>query len=299
MRRRFLWASLIALSAALAAPAAYAHEGHDAPTLTLAAWTWDPSVILGLVALLGLYLYRLGRLADSERPAVPPWRVGLFLAGLATVFLALESPLDLAGDEYLFTFHMAQHQLLMMVAAPLLLLGTPTVMLRPIFEGRALGPLAGALTFAPLAFVLFNGNLWAWHAPALYEAALRHENVHILQHLTFLSTGLLFWWPVVAPAPAPGRRGGLPIGGRMVYLVLATVSDSFLAVIIGFSPRVLYPFYDQPDRLWGISALADQQMGGALMWVVDSMGFFLALSILFFILLQQEERAADAAAASR
>jgi cytochrome c oxidase assembly factor CtaG len=292
--RRFLLALGLAIaSLALAPAAAYAHEGHEARALTLTAWTWDPSVILGIVALLGLYLYRLGRLEDSERPAVPPWRVALFLAGLATIFLALESPLDLGGDEYLFTFHMAQHQLLMMVAPPLLLLGTPEVMLRPLLERRALATTAGVLTFAPVAFLLFNGALWAWHAPALYEAALENDNVHLLQHLTFLATAVLFWWPVIGLPSAAGRGTNLPIGGRMIYLGLAIASNSFLAVIIGFSSRVLYPFYDQEERLWGISALADQQMGGALMWVMGSMGFFMALSILFFALLEQEERRAS------
>jgi cytochrome c oxidase assembly factor CtaG len=290
--RRFLVALAVAITAAALAPAAaYAHEGHER-ALTLAAWTWYPSVILGIVALLGLYLYRLGRLADSERAAVPRWRVALFLAGLATIFLTLESPLDLGGDEYLFTFHMAQHQFLMMLAPPLLLLGTPTVMLRPLLERRALGAAAGVLTFAPVAFLLFNGSLWAWHTPALYEAALEHANVHLLQHLTFLVTAVLFWWPVVGLASSAGRGTSLPIGARMVYLGLAIASDSFLAAIITFSPRVLYPFYEQDQRLWGISALADQQMGGALMWVMDGMGFFLALSVLFFALLEEEERTA-------
>jgi cytochrome c oxidase assembly factor CtaG len=290
--RRFLLAMGVAVVAAALAPAAaYAHEGHER-ALTLAAWTWDPSVILGIAALLVLYLYRLGRLADSERPAVPPWRVALFVAGLATIFLALESPLDLGGDEYLFTFHMAQHQLLMMLAPPLLLLGTPAVMLRPLLERRALSATAGVLTFAPVAFLLFSVSLWAWHTPALYEAALEDDNVHLLQHLTFLATAILFWWPVIGLPSAMGRGTSLPIGARMVYLGLAIISDSFLAAFIAFSPRVLYPFYEQDPRLWGISALADQQMGGALMWVMDGMGFFLALSILFFALLEEEERTA-------
>lgn len=288
-RRLLLGLSVALAVAALAPAAAHAHEGHDR-ALTLAAWTWDPSVILGIIALLGLYLYRLGRLTESERASVPPWRAALFLAGLATVFLALESPLDVGGDEYLFTFHMAQHQLLIMVAAPLLLLGTPMVMLRPLLERRAVAAAANVLTFAPTAFLLFAGGLWAWHTPALYEAALEYDNVHLLQHLTFLATALLFWWPVIGLPSPVGRGASLPIGGRMVYLGLAIASDSFLAAVITFSPRVLYPFYDQEERLWGISALADQQMGGALMWVGDGMAYFLAISVLFFALLEQEER---------
>jgi cytochrome c oxidase assembly factor CtaG len=292
--RRFLLALSVAVAAAALAPtAAYAHEGHDRP-LTLTAWTWDPTVILGLVALLGLYLYGLGRLPDSERAEVSPWRVALFLGGLATVFLALESPLDLAGDEYLFTFHMLQHQLLMMVAAPLLLLGTPPALLHRLLKGRAVRPVAEVVTSAPVAFLAFNATVWAWHAPDLYQAALRNENIHILQHLTFLATAVLFWWPVIGLAPAARVGRGLSIGGRMAYLGLAIVSDASLGFIIGFWPDVLYPFYEEADRLWGLSALADQQIGAAVMGAIDSAVFFLVLSVLFFALLEEEERRATA-----
>jgi cytochrome c oxidase assembly factor CtaG len=208
------------------------------------------------------------------------------------VFLALESPLDLAGDEYLFTFHMLQHQLLMMVAAPLLLLGTPPALLRRLLAGRAVRPVAELVTSAPFAFLAFNATVWAWHAPALYEAALRNENIHILQHLTFLATAVLFWWPVIGLAPAARVGRGLSIGGRMAYLGLAIVSDAMLGFIIGFWPDVLYPFYEDADRLWGLSALADQQIGAAVMGAIDSAVFFLALSVLFFALLEEEERRA-------
>jgi len=277
--RRLLCALGVAIAAAALAPtAAYAHEGHNRP-LTLAAWTWDPTVILGLVALLGLYLCGLGRLPDSERAAVPPWRVALFLGGLATVFLALESPLDLAGDEYLFTFHMLQHQLLMMVAAPLLLLGTPPALLRRLLEGRSVRPVATLLTSAPVAFLAFNATVWAWHAPALYEAALRHHGLHIVQHLVFIAVAVVMWWPILSPVPELPR---LSYPGQMLYLFLLGIPMSVMGALITLADDALYPFYTTARRVWGLAPLVDQQIGGLIMWVPGGLTFWVVMTVVWF-----------------
>lgn len=254
----------------------------------LTHWEWEPSIVLGSALLGGAYLYAVGPLRCRFRlaRAVSRGRVALFLLGVAVMFLALVSPLDHVGDKYLFSAHMAQHLLLIVVMPPLLLLGTPGWLLRPLIRRPAVAQFARLVTFPVVAFVLFNGNLWLWHLPVLYDLALRYEGVHIVEHLSFMVTAVIGWWPVLSPLPEVPR---LPNPGRMLYLFLNSLPSAALGILFVFTREPLYPTYVAAPRVFGISALTDQQLGGLLMWVPGNLVYLLAISILFFVWFSRQE----------
>jgi len=187
------------------------------------------------------------------------------------LFLALESPIDVAGDKYLFSFHMLQHLLLAMIVPPLLLLGLPDEW-RAFYRIRV-SPLA--------ASVVFNLVLAIWHVPFLYEATLRNEPVHVLEHLTFLAVGVLFWWPLLVPE---GRDGSMSVMGKIAYLGFAGVPPTILGLAFILSPTVIYPFYAAAPlpRVGGLSPLDDQQIGGLLMWVLGGLMLWIVMTVIWF-----------------
>jgi cytochrome c oxidase assembly factor CtaG len=244
------------------------------------AWHWRPDVPLVLLALGTLYARGWWRLRRVDGPRLAPtWRLAAYQAGLLTVGLALLSPVA-ALAHVLFTAHMIQHQLLLMIAPVGVLLGNPLPYLawglprrlRPAVQAalRRESPVRQALdflTWLPVAGVLYTLDLWLWHLPGAYEAALRHGVVHDLEHLAFFTGALLFWWPLINPAPRQRwPRGGLYYGARIAYLVFATAQNTLLGAILGLTERVLYPSYAPGSGLFGLSALDDQALGGGIMW---------------------------------
>lgn len=248
-------------------------------SLSWAAWSAEPSVVLGLVVLSGLYLSAVVRAG----PAAFSWagvqwpRLGLFFAGAVTLYVALGSPLDVGADRYLLTLHMVQHALLATVAPPLLLLGTPPEVLRRLVALPAARRLL-ALTVPGVAGAAFVVNMWGWHVPPLYEAALRELPLHITMHLSFIATGLLFWWPVLDPVPGRGR---LSVAGKLVYLVATGFPMALLAALFLMMPTVIYPYYESAPRLWGVSPLTDQQVAGLAMGGLGELASVVAFSLLF------------------
>ncbi len=185
------------------------------------------------------------------------------------LLLALESPIDVGGDKYLFSLHMLQHVLLSMVVPPLLLLGLPDRWLK-----RAPGRIH------PLwATLLFNGVLTLWHLPFLYEATLRNEPIHVVEHLSFLVTGVLFWWPIIAPAKGRFALSGV---GKIAYLGFAGVPPTILGLVFILSRTVLYPFYAAAPRVVALSPLEDQQAAGLIMFGLGNIIYFVAIWIIFF-----------------
>ncbi len=183
------------------------------------AWNrWDlhPSVVAGLALLGGLYVF-LGGLRSARR------HVASFLGALVVLFLALNGPLHNLSDTYLFSAHMGQHLLLTLVFPPLLLYGTPAHVIRPLLRPRWVMALGRVVTRPLAAALLFSGPIVIWHVPALYEAALRHHNLHIAQHLVFLTTAVLMWWPVLSPVPELPR---IPHLLQMLYLFLLGIPMS-------------------------------------------------------------------------
>lgn len=266
----------------------------------LTSWSWRPAVVLILVTLASVYASGWWRLrATGYGRLARRWRLVLYLSGLATLALALLSPVDEFAHLSL-SVHMVQHLLLTMVAAPLLLLGNPLpVGLWGLPRGvrRAVGrlltrraPFRRALwvvTLMPVAWLLFVGTLWLWHLPAAYQAALRAPVLHDVEHVAFFGTALLFWWPIIEPAPRLHER--IPRGFAILYLIAATGQNTLLSALIALPERVLYPYYEASASPFGLAALDDQALAGGIMW---SMGHMYLIPILLVVakMLDREER---------
>ena len=275
------------------------------------AWDWRPVVLLAVGALAALYLRGWWQLRRTPRTrgAAPGWRLAAYLTGLGCVVLALCSPLELLA-ELSFTAHMVQHQLLMMGAPPLLLLGAPFPMILwalPIRFRPRVGALVShpgpvrrvlrTLTRMPVAATLFTVTLWGWHHPVAYETALRYPLLHDIEHLTFFGTAVFFWWPIVNPAPRFHHlTSGVMYGARIGYLILATAQNTLLGAVFGLSERAFYPSYAAaPGLLAGWNPVDDQAFGGGVMWSGSHM-FLLAVLILLHRAMESEGRKASARA---
>jgi len=239
-----------------------------------------PSVVIGLALLGGLYVLSGGLRA-------PRRRVAAFGGALLVMFLALNGPLHDLSDHSLFSAHMVQHLVLTLVFPPLLLYGTPAWALRPLLAPRAVFRFAAWATRPLPAALIFLAPISLWHFPVFYEAALRHHGLHVVQHLVFIATSVLMWWPVLSPVPELPR---ISYPAQMGYLFLLGIPMSVVGALITLSDRVLYPFYATAPREWELSPLADQQIGGLLMWVPGTLVLWLAMTVVWFRWAAREEQ---------
>jgi cytochrome c oxidase assembly factor CtaG/polyferredoxin len=244
-----------------------------------ASWSFPLWATLSLL-LTALVYWRGWRRARLTRPAeLPGWRAASFFAGLAAIWLAIASPLDVLGN-WLLLAHMVQHLVLMSVAPPLLLLGAPTVpLLRglpggwvrdglgPLFTSRTVHAIGRFLTHPATGWIAMNVAYIGWHVPPAYELALRSPAWHEIEHACFLFTSLLFWWTVLQPWPSRARWSRWAV---VPYLVTADLVNTALSAFLAFSGRVLYPTYEAAPRIFGLTAMQDQAAAGAFMWVVGS-----------------------------
>lgn len=294
MKRRFgLFIPVIVAACAAPAPA---HEGrppepHDLWT----AWSLEPGVIAGLMLSAWLYWRGARRMRRGGSPG-RRWEALAFAGGWLALVVALVSPLDPMGGA-LFSAHMAQHEVLMLVAAPLLVLGRPLApFLLALPEGlrrRLVG--ASKKNWAqsawrwlvnPLAAWLIHAAvLWAWHAPSLFQATLENEWVHAAQHLSFIVSALIFY-----EAIAYGRDGRMGYGAGVVYLFTTAVHTSALGALLTFADRLWYPVYQTTTAAWGLTPLEDQQLGGLIMWVPAGVVYVIAGLALFVLWLRESER---------
>lgn len=260
-----------------------AHLGLD---FWLAEWNWDPSIVIGAALIVAGYLYAIGPLRKRYGiEAVKGGKIVAFLSGVFIMFLALVSPLDELGDSYLFSAHMVQHLCITIVGPPLLIAGMPAWFLRPITRNHVLFKIARFLVYPAVAFFLYNADFWLWHAPPLYDATLGNQAVHILEHLTFIVFGLLYWWPVFSPSKDLPR---LELGGQILYLFLSGMPSVLLGAGLTFTPPLYAPYISAP-RAWGISPSVDQQIGGLIMWVPVSIAYIVIMSVLFLRWMLQKE----------
>ena len=242
-------------------------------------WDLHPSVVIGLVLLSGLYVYWGGLRA-------PRRRVVAFTAALAVLGLALNGPLHNLSDRYLFSAHMLQHLVLTLVFPPLLLYGTPPWVVRLLLRPRWVSGLARRITRPLAAGVLFSVPITLWHFPQFYEAALEQHALHIVQHLVFIATAVIMWWPVLSPVPEL-PRASYPT--QLLYLFVLGLPMSLAGALITLADAVLYPFYVTAPRVFGLGPLADQQLGGLLMWVVGTIYLWVAASVVWFRWSAREE----------
>jgi cytochrome c oxidase assembly factor CtaG len=287
-----------ALAWALMPSAVLAHGVAPEPSSwvdVLLAWSIEPHVILPLLAAWFLYRWAVRRV-NATHPAnpVPRFRAWCWYGGLVVLFVALASPIG-TYDTTLFSVHMVQHLLMIMVAAPLLAIAAPiTLLLRvssaqtrdrwiyPVLHSRLLR----VLSFPVVTWVLFAGVMWVSHFSGLYDASLDSEPIHIFEHGLYLFVALLFWWPVVGADPSPWR---MPHPGRIGYLFLGMPQSSFLGLAILSAPAVLYAHYATLQRTWGPTPLEDQQLAGAIMWVGGDAAFLVALLLAVWVWLRAEE----------
>lgn len=240
-----------------------------------------PEVVLALEGLVIAYLLAIGPVRRRRAWGPPPARreVGAFLAGVAVLALATLGPLAEWAEHVALSAHMVQHLLLMLVAPVLLLLGTPAWLLRRLARAPGLGRLGARLTRPVLAFGLASAVQVAWHVPLAFEAALRVDALHALEHVTFLLSGLLFWFPVAGrlpewPRPSPPAQ--------LLYLFLATVPMMAIAAPITLAEEVLYPFYAEQGARWPLDPRTDQELAGVLMWVGGMLAYLVAGTLVFF-----------------
>jgi putative copper resistance protein D len=287
---------------------AIAHGSDGAPpTLLGALTTWSPDPLPWLAALVAAAAYVLAvRQVNRANPRVPVpvWRIAAWLSGVAVVVVALSSAIDLYADD-LLSVHMIQHLLLAMIAPPLLALGAPvTVLLRvasPATRRRLILPLLHArlvrLIASPIvAWILFTVAMGATHFSPIYEAALENPTIHLVEHLVYLATGVLFWWPVVAADPVPFRLG---FGARIAYLGLQMPVNAAVGLAIYFAPTVLYAHYATIERAWGPDAFTDQQIGGVLMWGAGDVILLAAIPLVVAAWMRADARQSHRADARR
>ena len=244
-------------------------------------WNWEPSILIGLALQVGAYLACIGPLRGRfpGSAPVPPARVQTFLLGSLVLFIALVSPIDTLGDRYLLSAHMVQHMLITLVAPPLLLIGTPPWMFRPLLRLPLALPLGRWLTSALVAFLCYNIAFSLWHVPRYYEATLQSLPIHIIEHVMFFMTAALMWWPIFSPLNELPR---LPDPLQCLYLFFASLPPTILGALIVFSSTILYPTYARAPRLWGLSPEIDQQAAGLIMWIPGGLVFLLVLTIVWF-----------------
>jgi putative membrane protein len=248
----------------LLAPFSLLHVG---ASLSLTSFTVHWSTVWGLLAIAALYEWRV-RAADmghgtsdmghSPRdPAHVPYpmshvRRWSFYSGLAVIFLSLNGWLHDLSDWYLFSAHMVQHLLLTLLVPPLLLFGVPGWMLRPVLRNRAIAAVARALTRPKVCFATFNLVVALWHLPMFYNAAVDSHPIHIVQHLMFMVSAVMLWWPVLSQLPELPR---LSYPMQMLYLFLTTLPMAVVAVLITYSQNLLYPGYSSAPRILGITPI--------------------------------------------
>src|SRR5437763_1010579 len=214
-------------------------------------------------------------------------QLAAFVGAIVVLLVALVSPLDGLGEDYLFSAHMVQHLLLGDIAPLLMLLSVSRVMLRPLTRRlqtieRALGPLAHPAA----ALLLWLGLVYFWHVPALYDAALRHSAVHALQHVPFFTAGVLVWWPLIQPVPMRRRLTGVQ---PLMYIFGAKVGLAVLGIYLAWSTGLAYDYYAHVPRVWGLSAVEDQNVGGAIMLVEQSLVLVTVMAALLVRMLAQSE----------
>jgi cytochrome c oxidase assembly factor CtaG len=252
------------------------------------SWTFDPGPVILIAAACAAYIPRWRRVRRDDGPrAAGGWRLASFVGAMLALVAALLSPIDRLGEQA-FTMHMVQHVLLLDIAPILFVCSLTKVIMRPATRRvqrleRAAGPFAHPL----FAVVLYVAVMWAWHVPVLYDAALEHSTVHVLEHVCFMTAGLLYWWHLLSPLRSRVRQGVMaPVG----YMLSTKLAVGFLGIAITFAPAALYAFYKDQPPIWGLDASTDQSAAGAVMALEQSIIMGIALAWLFIRALEESER---------
>jgi len=239
------------------------------------AWHFEPGVIVGSAALFCAYLWVVRFRLNGKTV--------LFGSGVLLIVLTLSGPLDFLGDDYLFSAHMLEHILFYLAVPPLLLLGLPQEPVQSFLSIGIAAKVEGFLRRPVLAWLLAVGTMWLWHLPSLYNAALEHGWLHILEHLSLLVTGIIFFWPIFTPLQSHRLS---PIIGS-VYLFSAMTANMLLGILLTFSPLGYYPAYIRSSdstgifnlirTVWKLDPHSDLNLGGMFMWIIGGLLYFAPL----------------------
>jgi len=263
-------------------PFSLVSPGFSGPDVTPAySWSFEPTVVFPTLILCVLYGLAWRRARRSGSVHAPGYgRLSMFALSMALVVVALLSPIDSLGDDDLLVMHMVQHMILLDLVPITLILSLNKVLLRPVtrriqvIERRA--GFFGSPVFAVLAYV---AGVYAWHVPAAYDLALRHDWIHALEHLTFSAVGTLYWWHVLSPIRARRRLTGL---GPLAYMVTTKLFIGALGIALSFLPRVIYAFYAHKPDYWGLTPQEDQSMAGLVMALEQSLVMGVAFVYLIY-----------------
>ena len=254
------------------------HNWHD----LVRAWSFEPLVVISLGISAVLFLAGLLRCKSLRT-----WEALCFAGGWLALLVALVSPLH-AWGRVLFSAHMSQHEVLMLVAAPLLVLGRPLVVFLwalPLNWSRRIGKLGKIpsinrlwriITIPLIAWIVHAIALWTWHIPMLFEAVQRSEAIHTAQHLSFLVSALVFWWALIH-----GPQGAMGYGAAILYLFTTSIHSGVLGALLTLAGSVWYPSYAGLTASWGLTPLEDQQLGGLIMWIPAGLVYLIAGLALF------------------
>ncbi len=291
----------IAITLALIAAAPVLVFGHDGKPHNFEdlwrTWSFDPLIIGSLAVSAAVYTAGLRSLwrQSGVGHGISRWQAAAFAGGWLSMFVALVSPLHPWG-EVLFSAHMTQHEILMLISAPLFVLGRPFIAAMWAVPGHWRKNTGHAINSAPVkrtwaiatnalvAWSVHTVALWVWHIPALFQATLHSDAVHTLQHASFFLSALLFWWAIIY-----GKRGLASYGAGVLYLFTTSIQSGLLGVLLTLTGRVWYPEYSQYTGSWGLTPIEDQQLGGLIMWVPAGIVYIVAGLIMFAGWLRESE----------
>jgi putative membrane protein len=246
-------------------------------------WHAHPDVWLLIVVLVGGYLAALHlagpRLTDPGKPIATTWQKISYFSGVAVLWVGADWPIHDLSENYLFSFHMVQHTLFMLMAPPLLLMGLPAWLLRAILKPKPLAKAARFFTRPFVGLVLFNVVVVVTHWPPVVEAAVTSETTHLALHTLLVFSALVMWWPVIDPLPEYSR---LSEPAKMVYLFLQSIIPTVPASFLTFSSGPIYKIYATFPRLWGLDIVTDQRIAGLIMKIGGGLLLWLAIAIIFF-----------------
>ncbi|MDP9238703.1 MAG: cytochrome c oxidase assembly protein [Chloroflexota bacterium] len=255
-------------------------------------WNIHADVVLLCIFVEAGYLYAVTQLRDlvSDAGRVRRRQLALFSAGVLVIYAVAGTPVHDLSEQYLLSFHMFQHSVFVLIAAPLLLAGIPVWMWQAMLRVRGTLPVARVLTHPLVAFSLFNGLLLLTHLPFMVNASLNHHALHFFVHAALLVSAMIMWWPVLSEVPELPHIAA-PL--QMAYLFLQSLLPSVMASFITFADGTVYSFYERAPRTWGLSPEADQQIGGGLMKLMGSVILWSFIAFVFFKWYAREERASQ------
>ena len=266
----------------------------------LLSWSFEPTIVIGVLVAGGLYArgWRRLRRRGQGGKFLKPWRAWCYAGGLATVVIALMSPIA-TFDSVFFFMHMTEHVLLIMIAAPLIWLGAPMVptlwgfnrtariRIGKIFhESHPVHRFFTYLTQPGVALAIYVLVLFGWHFPPLYDAAQGSTLIHELEHAMFMGAALIYWWPVIHPS---GARRRLGYGAGILYIFPAKIAGFVLGAGLTLSAEPYYQTFLDSPSIWGLDPLGDQQLGGLIMWVVGGLLYIIPLLALVIMMMREDE----------